>query len=326
MQEIFENIYRIPIVLPNSPLKSVNSYLIYNPGNHYLMDTAFRYPECHAALSEALQSLGVKKEELNILLTHAHSDHSGMSDQFVGAEKEICISQADYEIMLDFESNKLSYQLEERFMAEGFPRTLVENSRRVNPARTHLPRFSKSQKIRILKTGDIIEAGKYRLEALLMPGHTPGHLCFWMEKEKAMFTGDHVLFDITPNITSWVGVADSLGKYMSSLRAIDEYDVRKAWPGHRESGDFHRRIEMLLEHHEQRLNEVCEIIADKPGQTAYEIASRMQWRIRANSWEEFPLAQKWFAVGEGLSHLDHLMVQGRITKQLENGLYTYRLA
>lgn len=325
MQEIFENIFRIPIPLPNSPLKSVNSYLIRNQGNHYLIDTAFRYKECHDTLSQALNKLGVKKEDLNILLTHAHSDHSGMSDQFVGQEKEVCVSQADYEIMLDFETNALSYQLEERFMEEGFPRDLVENSRRVNPARTHLPHFSKSQKIRILHSGDVIEAGGHKLEALLMPGHTPGHVCFWMEKEKAMFTGDHVLFDITPNITAWIGVEDSLGNYMKNLRAIDAYDVRTALPGHRESGEFHHRIEELLEHHELRLDEVCDIVSNKPGQTAYEVSSHMQWKIRANNWQEFPLTQKWFAVGEGMSHLDHLIAQGRITKQLENGVYTYFL-
>ena len=49
--------------------------------------------------------------------------------------------------------------------------------------------------------------------------------------------------------------------------------------------------------------------------TAYEIAGRMKWKIRARNWEEFPVTQKWFAVGEAMSHLDYLRTRGRIRRQ-----------
>ena len=38
----------------------------------------------------------------------------------------------------------------------------------------------------------------------------------------------------------------------------------------------------------------------------------MAWSIRCRNWAEFPLTQKYFAVGEALAHLDHLEVQGAV--------------
>jgi hypothetical protein len=57
--------------------------------------------------------------------------------------------------------------------------------------------------------------------------------------------------------------------------------------------------------------------------TAYEIASRMTWDIRCDSWEAFPLAQKWFATGEAISHLRYLKEEGRIERMREKKLYRY---
>lgn len=127
-----------------------------------------------------------------------------------------------------------------------------------------------------------------------------------------MFTGDHILFDITPNITLWNFVEDSLGDYLKSLREADKYDVRLALPGHRETGDYHGRIAKLLQHHEERLDECCRVVYENPNSSVYEIAGKMKWRIRCNSWEEFPIDQKWFAVGECHSHLRHLETKGLV--------------
>ena len=121
-----------------------------------------------------------------------------------------------------------------------------------------------------------------------------------------MFTGDHVLFDITPNITSWTGMRDALGSYLENLERVREYPVRLALPGHRHTGDYRARVEAIQRHHAARLADALRIVEAAPGLTAYEIAGRMSWNIRARSWDEFPLVQKWFAVGECISHLDHL--------------------
>ena len=69
---------------------------------------------------------------------------------------------------------------------------------------------------RTLEPGAVLEAGGRRLTCLPAPGHTPGQLCFWDESDGILFTGDHVLFDISPNITPWNGMEDCL-LYTSEL-------------------------------------------------------------------------------------------------------------
>jgi hypothetical protein len=99
---------------------------------------------------------------------------------------------------------------------------------------------------------------------------------------------------------------------MDNLRKVDEYDVRLALPGHRETGDFHARIADLLMHHDLRINECLKIVQENPGLSPYEISGLMQWKIRSSNWDTFPLEQKWFAVGECFSHLRYLQVRKQI--------------
>ena len=82
-------------------------------------------------------------------------------------------------------------------------------------------------------------------------------------------------------------------------------------------------MEELLSHHRKRLEEAFENVKSQPGSGAYQLAGRMKWKIRANSWEEFPVAQKWFAVGECMSHLDHLIAQGKIERRILRGRAAY---
>ena len=53
------------------------------------------------------------------------------------------------------------------------------------------------------------------------------------------------------------------------------------------------------------------------------LAGHMTWKIRASSWEDFPVAQKWFAVGECMSHLERLMALGQIRKEVLDGKAAY---
>jgi len=64
-------------------------------------------------------------------------------------------------------------------------------------------------------------------------------------------------------------------------------------------------------------------LEEKSPQTAYTVASKMTWDIKADSWEAFPVAQKWFATGEALSHLRFLENAGRIVRAEEDGIIQF---
>ena len=86
--------------------------------------------------------------------------------------------------------------------------------------------------------------------------------------------------------------------------------------------DFKRRIDELKTHHQRRLGEV-EAILSKQDFNAYDTAARMTWDIRAASWDDFPVAQRWFATGEAIAHLHLLEKADRIKKQLSGDRIIY---
>lgn len=323
-QEIIPNLYRLPIPLPGNPLKELNAYLIRGKERCLLVDTGFRQEPCRQALFAQLNELGLNPGDVDVLLTHLHSDHAGLAPEAAGEAGTIYVSAIDRPA-LDCTREQRAARWERttrRFAAEGFPPELLDDMEHTNPARSMAP--PEGGHYESLRDGQILEAGGFRLQALLMPGHTPGQMCFWMEKEGIMILGDHVLFDITPNITAWSEMPDALGSYLESLEHIRAYAPVRSLPGHRESGDLAARVDALKEHHRLRLEEALHVVKAHPGAGAYELAGYMTWKIRARNWAEFPVAQKWFAVGECMSHLDRLKVLGKIICRTEDGTNHYQ--
>ncbi len=320
-EQVMEHIYRIPVPLPGNPLKELNAYLIRGGDRDLLIDTGFRQDACREALFAGLAEFGLGAGDVDVLLTHLHSDHSGLAPEAAG-ERTIYVSGVDRPSLDDLAARTaMRREGDVRFRAEGFPADLLDSLEGRNPARAMAPPVG--GRYESLADGDVLEAGGYRLECLLMPGHTPGQMCFWLADQGVLFTGDHVLFDITPNITAWVGRPDSLGDYLDSLEKIRAYDPRLCLPGHRKGGDLRTRVAELLDHHRRRLDEALAVVRAHPGGTAYELAGHMTWRIRASSWADFPVAQKWFAVGECMSHLDYLRLRGAVRREADGALYRY---
>lgn len=322
-EEILKGVFRIGINLPNSPLKVLNSYFLKGDERNLLIDTGFNHPECKESMLKELQMLGVDMSGTDILLTHLHADHTGLAPEIALPSTRVYLSRKEIPWMLA-ESRKKLWDLDnERMIRAGFSPEVIGDERTFAASRKMASNSAFNRYIPI-DEGDEFCCGGYSLKAVATPGHTPAHMCFWMEEQKTMFTGDHVLFDITPNNTLWNGVEDSLGDYIDSLQRIDKYDVAFALPGHRETGDFHARITELLRHHEKRLEECLNAVLNNPDLSICEIAGKMTWNVRCSSWEDFPLGQKYFAVGECLSHLRHLEVIGKVESDESEKIIRYR--
>ncbi|MEA4896412.1 MAG: MBL fold metallo-hydrolase [Oscillospiraceae bacterium] len=322
-EEIITNLYRLQIKLPNSPLKMLNSYLIKGEERNLLIDTGFNHIECRESLMGGLSELGVNMAETDIILTHLHADHTGLAPEIYVPGTRVFLSRKEIPWMIGEMRRELWKRDNARMLQSGFTPDSIGNGKTFSSSRGMAsdPSFDKYLPI---DEGDEFSCGGYTLRAVLTPGHTPAHMCFFMEKQKTMFTGDHVLFDISPNITLWQNVDDSLGDYLESLKKINRFDVDLALPGHRGTGDFHARVAELLEHHEKRLEECLEVVLNNPDSTIIDIAGKMTWRIRCNSWEDFPANQKWFAVGECHSHLRHLERRGKVEAYESGELIRYR--
>jgi len=321
--EAAPGIYRISVPLPNNPLKAVNSYFIPPQGGMrgLLVDTGFKAPESREVLTAALAELDADMEQTDIFVTHSHSDHAGLSVVVAGESTRIFVSEADHERLTVAGSDRIWESRFRYYLREGFPEDVIDANIRNNPVRVYAP--GDSPKYTSLREGDVLTVPGYTFACVLTPGHSPGHMCLYDREKKLMFVGDHVLFDITPNITSWIGFENALGQYLNSLRKVDRYDVALALPGHRQTGDFHGRIAEIIRHHEVRLAETLRLVGENPGLPAYSLAGKMTWRMRYSTWEDFPPNQKWFAVGETIAHLEYLLAEDKITREVRDGVHVY---
>jgi glyoxylase-like metal-dependent hydrolase (beta-lactamase superfamily II) len=83
----------------------------------------------------------------------------------------------------------------------------------------------------VLGDGDTIDGTEFRLEAMHTPGHAPNHLCFWLEEERVLFTGDHVLNGTTTVVNPQRG--GDMRQYLASLERLRKMKrTARICPGH----------------------------------------------------------------------------------------------
>lgn len=311
IEKIEEGLYRIQVPLPRNPLKSLNSYVLVGKRS-LVIDTGFNMEECYSQLRRGLEELGIEPKKVDVLATHLHADHLGLAGKIA---KNFFMSKIDAEIAVkSILEPDYWKELAELYIKNGFPEKEAKKVTKIHPAVKYTSEFS--GEIVFLSNGEILEYGDFSLSVISTPGHTPGHICLYDSDRKILFSGDHILFDITPNITFWETMDDSLGDYLRSLEKIYELEVRKTLPGHRNFyGSHRRRIDELREHHKRRLEEALSAV--KKGSTsAWEIAQQITWDLLYENWEDLPTMQKWFAVGETIAHLEHLVLRGEIRKEV----------
>lgn len=81
---------------------------------------------------------------------------------------------------------------------------------------------------KVLDGGEIIDIGDRKIEVLHTAGHSPGHLCFWEEKRRYLFTGDLIykgtLFACYPSTDP--------AAYLRSLEIVADLPSERLFPAH----------------------------------------------------------------------------------------------
>lgn len=310
IEEIYPDLFRIEIPLPENPLRALNSYIIRGNNRNLIIDTGFNRDICFRAMQNGLHKLMVDLRETDFFVTHRHSDHIGLVSRLATESSIIYFNRHDAESKIDW-NGMLSYA-----GSNGFPGNLLTSAFRNHPGFKYKPK--KIFDFNILCDGDKVEAGDYHFICLETPGHTRGHMCLYDASKKLFFSGDHILTDITPNIACFSKEGDPLCDYLASLEKVYKLDVNLVLPGHRRRIDDHiGRIEELKNHHQKRSDEVLNTLR-KGSMNAYQIASRMTWDITCPVWEMFPVSQKWFATGEVIAHLRYLENRAMIYREADH--------
>lgn len=322
MEEILPSLYKIEVPLPGSPLKATNSYVVKGTERSLIIDTGWNREDCMVALVSGLKECGVDLRQADLFITHMHADHSGLVSAIAVEGARIYFGRADAEIIRYITPEHWDEMID--FAGRcGFPREELERAVGNHPGRRYNP--SNSLNLHILKNGDTVSVGDYLFECIETPGHTPGHICLYEPDKKVFICGDHILFDITPNITLSSKERNPLKEYLISLDKVYDLDVRLTLPGHRSTFRNHKeRIQELKQHHRARLDEIISILG-QGRQNAFQIASQMTWDIGYKSWDLFPPAQKLFAFGEALAHLKYLEEEGAVGRAIEgNGIIFFK--
>jgi len=205
----------------------------------------------------------VEQEEIGVAaITHHHSDHSG----------------------------NLKWAKEEL----GAEIAIPKGGRRLLKGR--IPR-----EVDQLEDGQTLKRGKgVNVEVLATPGHSVDSLCYYIEDEGVLFTGDTLLGSSTTTVSN-------LGAYRHSLqRLLKLPNLRVICPGHGKIvRDPRKRLKSYVDHRNMREQQVLDALKG-----TVQLSS---WDIMMQMYPDVDPRLRRAAEGNVRSHLDQLAAEGQIT-------------
>ena len=310
-QNITDNIYKIEVPMKNK-LTCLNAYFILGRGGrNLLIDTGFDLDEPYRVVTGALKELGTSMADTDIFLTHMHPDHAELASRLATESTKVYIGKADATLLRDTK-NTFNDKLRDP-RSKGFPPDVIIDYERIHALKTPFALHGGCDYTDVCD-GDVLEYGGWKLRCIDCAGHSPGQTCLYIAEKKLLFAGDHILYDITPNVSAWTDEANPLKNYLKNLEKLKSLDIETALPAHRGITCAPKeRIDQIIAHHNERLDETVDAIKRGGLMTPYAIASELTWNIPC-PWNELPPFQKYSAVGEVFAHLNYLLSVGTISK------------
>ncbi len=160
-----------------------------------------------------------------------------------------------------------------------------------------------------LRDGDVIKGEGWTLEALHTPGHTSNHLCFALQEENILFSGDHIMGWSTSVVSPPDG---HMGDYLSSLERVKSRNFTRIWPTHGTSIDNPTEfVSEYIAHRYIREDQILDAI--KGGLHAIT-------DMVASIYKDVDKRLHPAAAHSVLAHLIHMEETGRVTSNCAGGL------
>lgn len=176
-----------------------------------------------------------------------------------------------------------------------YPRLELPNLVALNPERT-------------LMLGDMV------VQSVFTPGHSPGHLSYYLPELKLAFVGDIV----AGHGSTWVGHPEGdIQEYLESIERLRALKLVTLAPGHGESiHEPYNRLNEARQHRLERLEQVVTQLSEP--KTLAELRERI--------YPELPERMVWFAERSLLALLKKLMADMRVVHlgDDETGPYSTR--
>ena len=307
VQKIEFDGYRIGIPVP-FPMKYVYCYLFKQNEGYVLIDTGLNDQAARNAWQEVFSRLNIAPKDIHtIYLTHFHPDHSGLAgwmQQLTGAKLSMHKNDAEMMERIWGEGSTQTIRMKEMVLDHGVPEQLskeiIEHMKKLEKHVYPQPNVHVIPK-------EVTFAQK-QWQVIHTPGHSNGHICFYEKGEEILLSGDHILDQITPNISVWPGASQNpLHEYMHSLQKMKKIAIKKVYSAHGTPiTKVAERIDQLVCHHVDRLSFIEKLVQNK---TAYEIAKILfaQKELTPHQWR--------FAIAETIAHLNYLKSENRIKQE-----------
>lgn len=301
-QEVFPGIHWLRMALPFA-LDHINLWLLQDGDGWAVVDTGVNDEATRAAWETLLAGRTITR----LICTHFHPDHMGLAG-WMAARHDVALTATlgewcfgrmlTLETGEDYTANQV-----EHYRRAGLGADLLEGVReRVGSYRHRVAPLPTS--ISTIKHGSRLTIGGREWQVVVGRGHAPEHACLWCAEANVLISGDQILPRISPIVGVWPQQPDDdpLGDFLASLETLKTLPADAlVLPSHGlPFRGLHARADDLIHHHAQRLDQLR--AAAGPA-TALEL-SRTLFR------RELDPQQMGFAVGETLSHANHLVALG----------------
>jgi glyoxylase-like metal-dependent hydrolase (beta-lactamase superfamily II) len=315
-----EGVTAVAVPMPDASLRYAFVYAVECGTALVLVDAGWHDDAALAALEAGLATIGASTADVaGMLVTHVHADHYGLVDAVRRASGAWVAVHPGELALIDYRYRRLADLRAElgRWLARhGAPGPVARELRdAVMAGADTVPAVDPDV---LLEDGDRAPVPGRAVHAVHTPGHTPGHLSFHVPGSALLFTGDHVLPRITPNVASTpLSTADPLADFLGSLDRVAALGDVTVLPAHEWAfGDLPARAAEIRAHHDRRLDEVLAVLAGG-ATTAWEVAGLLTW---SRPLDGFPAFLQRAALGETLAHLVHLANQGRVDRRTDGAV------
>jgi glyoxylase-like metal-dependent hydrolase (beta-lactamase superfamily II) len=295
-------------------LDHINLWLLEDGPGWTIVDTGYSMPRTkelwEQIFAERLGGLPVTR----VIVTHYHPDHIGLADWLTRrwqvplwiTEKEWLSARVMSRAAEDFGPVRRAFA-HRAGLDEAESELFGE---REDSYRRGVPSVPAS--FRRIADGMAIEIGGREWRVIVGEGHAPELACLYCAQTGVLISGDQVLPRISPNISVQAHEPDSdpLARYLASLAKLRDAVPRETLvlPSHNlPFFGLHVRIDNLAMHHQARCGEV--IAACEAPKTAVELMGVLFRRALDRH-------QIGFALGETLAHVNYLMHQGALGREL----------
>lgn len=174
-----------------------NVYFYTKNGKTIMIDAGYNYER----LEEKMGWLDISPSSINeILLTHLDTDHVGAVEK----DSEGIFKSAKLYIG-ETESKYLTGELRRRVLFKLYK----------------LPKVDIENEIELLQDGDVFYIGDIKVEAILVPGHTLGHLVYLID-DAYLFTGDTIWFGSDGGYSFLNSLAEDNALSIRSLERLEK--------------------------------------------------------------------------------------------------------